>query len=110
MRQDHLRRDFPLGCPAVGLAVGYVGEFSDMNAYALIDMLIERYSLNECEAGDLGAYADVLEHCHGLTGATLEAQIRLRAEVLSICGSEMQEMYDTLERTYKRQHEREEYA
>ena len=61
-----------------------------------IEYLIWEFDLNECEAGDLGAFLEVLSF-ERLVEGDLRVQLGLRAEVLSLVGSEMQGMYDVLE-------------
>ncbi len=61
-----------------------------------IEYLIWEFDLNECEAGDLGAFLEALSS-EPLAENDLRMQLGLRAEVLSLVGSEMQGMYDVLE-------------
>jgi len=61
-----------------------------------IEYLIWEFDLNECEAGDLGAFLEVLSF-EPPAENDLRMQLGLRAEVLSLVGSEMQGMYDVLE-------------
>ena len=69
-----------------------------MKIHNEVERLITEFDLNECEAGDLSAFADTLGYCFNLSDDAIIAHIEMRAEVLALVGSEMAEMYSDMER------------
>ncbi len=69
-----------------------------MKLHNEVDRLITEFDLSDCEAGDLGAFADTLGYCFNLSDDAIIAHVEMRAEVLSLCGSEMEEMYNQMEK------------
>lgn len=74
-----------------------VGRF-DGSWFRPVELLMQRWGLNECEAGDLSATAQVLWDIFGLRGGTLALHLEMRAEILKLAGSSAQEMYDEFEK------------
>ncbi len=71
-----------------------------------VDRLIVEFGLSDCEAGDLSAFADTLGYCFNLSDDAILAHVEMRAEVLSLVGSEMAEMYNQMEKWGKERKER----
>lgn len=63
-----------------------------------VEPLIQKWGLNECEAGDLSATAEVLWCISGLRGEALVLHLEMRAEVLKLTGSSAQELWDGFEK------------
>jgi len=71
---------------------------SDESWFRSVELLTQRWGLNECEAGDLSATAQVLWGIFGLRGRALALHLEMRAEMLKLAGSSAQEMYDGFEK------------
>ncbi len=76
-----------------------------MKLHNEVERLITEFDLSDCEAGDLSAFADTLGYCFNLSDDAIIAHVEMRAEVLSLAGSEMQTMYDSMEKWGKRRKE-----
>ena len=74
------------------------------NLHNEVDRLIIEFALTDCEAGDLSAFADIL--CCYCDLDVLMVHLEMRAEILSLCGSEMEEMYTSMEKWGKEQQEK----
>ena len=73
--------------------------------WSFVSYLANEFDLNDCEAADLSTWAEALDLCvedkcggdHAkLSEADVKAHLSMRAEVLSLLGSPVQEMYDKL--------------
>ncbi len=71
----------------------------------LVSYLAYKFDLNDCETADLSSWAEALALCaegkcrgdHAkLSAADVKAHLGIRAEVLALLGSPVQEMYDNL--------------
>ena len=71
-----------------------------------VDRLITEFDLSDCEAGDLSAFANTLGYCFNLSDDDIMTHIEMRAEVLSLVGSEMAEMYNQMEKWGKEKRDR----
>lgn len=77
-----------------------------MKIHNEVDRLIIEFDLSDCEAGDLSAFADTLGYCFNLSDDAIMIHMETRAEVLALCGSEMEEMYSVMEKWGKEKRDR----
>ncbi len=63
--------------------------------WILVNELINQWNLNTCEASDLSCAMDVLSKLYN-DAELIENHTRIRAELLHLCGSEVQGMWDRL--------------
>ena len=77
-----------------------------MKIHNEVERLIVEFDLNDCEAGDLSAFADTLGYCFNLSDDDIMAHVEMRAEVLALVGSEMQTMFNSMEKWGKEKRDR----
>ena len=65
--------------------------------WRLVNDLIKQWNLNTCEASDLSHTMEVLSKLYNNAGL-IRSHVKIRAELLHMCGSEVQGLWDRMYR------------